>query len=142
MRNTADVTGKPFAVKLQSILGGSVVKPLVAFYQWKEGKVLFFCSVPDTTRDKLINYIFMNNPRGWKAITGFHSHITSISTRIYKKIRPASDARVMCFLGTCNGLENLQFFHSVARRREERGWVCFIRPRYSYSCTSKNLRSI
>jgi hypothetical protein len=55
MRNTADVTGgKPIAVLLQSISGGSAINPLVAFYDIHGGKreVLFFNFVPDTTRDK------------------------------------------------------------------------------------------
>jgi hypothetical protein len=54
VRNTADVIGgKPIAVLLQSISGVSAINPLVAFYDIREGKreVLFFCSVPDTTRD-------------------------------------------------------------------------------------------
>jgi hypothetical protein len=51
--NTADVTGgKPIAVLLQSISDVSFVNPLVAFYNihGRKGKVLFFCSVQDTTR--------------------------------------------------------------------------------------------
>jgi hypothetical protein len=55
MKNAADVTdGKPIAVLLQSISGVSVINPLVAFYDIHEGKreVLFFYSVPDTTRDQ------------------------------------------------------------------------------------------
>jgi hypothetical protein len=54
MRNTADVTGgKPIAVWLQSISGGDAVNPLVAFYDihGRKIEVLFFCFVPDTTRD-------------------------------------------------------------------------------------------
>jgi hypothetical protein len=54
MRNTADVTGgKPIAVLLQSITGVSAINPLVAFYDIHGGKreVLFFYSVPGTTRD-------------------------------------------------------------------------------------------
>jgi hypothetical protein len=54
MRNTADVTGgKPMAVSLQSISGGDAVKLLFALYDihGRKGKVLFFCSVPDNTRD-------------------------------------------------------------------------------------------
>jgi hypothetical protein len=59
MRNTADVTGgKPIALLLQSISGVSAINPLVAFYDIHEGKreVLFFCFIPDTTRD----YVFRN----------------------------------------------------------------------------------
>jgi hypothetical protein len=54
MRNIADVTGgKPIAVLLQSISGVSAINPLVAFYDIHGGKreMLFFCFVPDTTRD-------------------------------------------------------------------------------------------
>jgi hypothetical protein len=54
MKNTADVTGgKPIAVLLQSISGVSANNPLVAFYDTHGGKreLLFFYSVPDTTRD-------------------------------------------------------------------------------------------
>jgi hypothetical protein len=59
IRNTADVTGgKPIAVLLQSISGGSAISPLVAFYNIHGGKreVLFFffghhTRLPDTTRD-------------------------------------------------------------------------------------------
>jgi hypothetical protein len=57
MRNTADVTGgKPIAVLLQSISGISAINPLVAFYEHhrRNGEVLFFYSVPDTTRDLFI----------------------------------------------------------------------------------------
>jgi hypothetical protein len=56
MRNTADVTGgKPIAVRSQFTSGVSAVNPLVAFYDIYErnGEVLFFCSVPDTARDRL-----------------------------------------------------------------------------------------
>jgi hypothetical protein len=58
MRNAADVTGgNPIAVPSQSISVGNAVNPLVAFYDIHERKreVLFFCSVPDTTRD--ISYL-------------------------------------------------------------------------------------
>jgi hypothetical protein len=54
MRNTADVAGgKPITVLLQSILGVSVINPIVAFYDIHGGKreVLFFYFVPDTTRE-------------------------------------------------------------------------------------------
>jgi hypothetical protein len=54
MRNTADVTGgKPIAVLLQSISGGSAINPLVAFYDIHGGKreALFFYFVSDTSRD-------------------------------------------------------------------------------------------
>jgi hypothetical protein len=56
MKNTADVTGgKPIAVLLQSISGVSAINPLVSFYDIHGGKrkVLFFYSVPDTTRDDM-----------------------------------------------------------------------------------------
>jgi hypothetical protein len=59
-RNTADVTGgKPIAILSQSVSGVSAINPLVAFYDIheKRGEVLFFCSVPDTTRD--IEYLFI-----------------------------------------------------------------------------------
>jgi hypothetical protein len=52
VRNTADVTdGKPIAVLLESISGGSAINPIVAFYDIHGGKreVLFFYFVPDTT---------------------------------------------------------------------------------------------
>jgi hypothetical protein len=58
MRTTADVTGgKPIAVRLQSISGVSAIYYLVAFYDihGRKGEVLFFCSVPDTTRDCWFN---------------------------------------------------------------------------------------
>jgi hypothetical protein len=54
MRSTADVTGgKPIAVRSQSISGEDAVNPLVAFYDihGRKREGLFFCSVPDTTRD-------------------------------------------------------------------------------------------
>jgi hypothetical protein len=54
MRNTVDVAaGKLIAARLQSISGVSAINLLVAFYDIHErkGEVLFFCSVPDTTRD-------------------------------------------------------------------------------------------
>jgi hypothetical protein len=57
MSNTADVTGsKPIAIWSQSISGVSAINPLVAFYdiQGRKGKVVLFCSVPDTTRDEEI----------------------------------------------------------------------------------------
>jgi hypothetical protein len=57
MRNTADVTGgKPIAVLLQYVSDVSAINPLVAFYDIHGGKreVLFFYSVPDTTRDHII----------------------------------------------------------------------------------------
>jgi hypothetical protein len=46
--------GKPIAVLLQSILGVSVINPLVAFCDIHGGKgeVLFFYFVLDTTRDR------------------------------------------------------------------------------------------
>jgi hypothetical protein len=57
MRNTADVTGgKPIAVLLQPISGVSAINPIVALYDIHGGKreVLFFCFVPDTTRDFVV----------------------------------------------------------------------------------------
>jgi hypothetical protein len=54
MRNAADMTsGNPIAVCSQSISGVSVINPLVAFYDIhrRNGEVLFYCSVPDPTRD-------------------------------------------------------------------------------------------
>jgi hypothetical protein len=54
MRNTAHVTGgKPIALRSQFNLVVSDVNPLVALYDihGRKGEVLFFCSVPDTTRD-------------------------------------------------------------------------------------------
>jgi hypothetical protein len=57
MRTIADVIdGKPigFAVWSQSITDVGSVYPLVTFYDiyGRKGEVLFFCSVPDTARDK------------------------------------------------------------------------------------------
>jgi hypothetical protein len=55
MRNTIDVTrGKPIAVWAQSISDVSAANSLGAFYDihGRKGEVFFFCSVPDTTRDK------------------------------------------------------------------------------------------
>jgi hypothetical protein len=57
MRNTADVTGgKPIAVSSQSISGVNAINSLVAFYDIHgiKTEVLFFYSVPDTTRDRCI----------------------------------------------------------------------------------------
>jgi hypothetical protein len=53
---TTGVTGVSFAVWLQSISGGDAVNPLVAFYaiHGRKREVLFFRSVPDTTRDETI----------------------------------------------------------------------------------------
>jgi hypothetical protein len=53
MRNTADVTGKPIAVLLQSISGISVINLLVAFYDihGRKREVLFFYFFPNATRD-------------------------------------------------------------------------------------------
>jgi hypothetical protein len=60
MRNTADVKGgKPIAISAQSISNVSAVNPLVAFYDihGRKGEVLFFCSVPDTTRDPFMDVV-------------------------------------------------------------------------------------
>jgi hypothetical protein len=60
MKNTEDVTGgKPLAVLLQSISGVSAINPLVAIndIHGMKGEVLFFCNVPDTTRDLYHYYI-------------------------------------------------------------------------------------
>jgi hypothetical protein len=56
MMNTPDVAGgKPIAVWLQSISGGDAVQHLYDTHGRKR-EVLFFCSVPDTTRDsKVLN---------------------------------------------------------------------------------------
>jgi hypothetical protein len=45
--------GKPIVAWLQSISGGDTANPVVAFYDIHERKreVLYFRSVPDTTRD-------------------------------------------------------------------------------------------
>jgi hypothetical protein len=54
MRTTADVSDSdPIAVRLKSISGVSAIIHLVAFYDihGRKGKVLFFYSVPVTTRD-------------------------------------------------------------------------------------------
>jgi hypothetical protein len=60
MWKTAVVTdGKLIAVRSQSISGVSAVNPLVAFYDihGRKEEVLFFFSVPETTRDnKQIQY--------------------------------------------------------------------------------------
>jgi hypothetical protein len=56
MRNTVDVaSGNPIAVCSQSISGRDTVNPLVAFYNihGRNREVLFFFSVPDTTRHTL-----------------------------------------------------------------------------------------
>jgi hypothetical protein len=56
MRNTAHVTcGKPIVVWLQSITGADTINSLVAFNDIHgiKREVLFFCSVPNTTRDVL-----------------------------------------------------------------------------------------
>jgi hypothetical protein len=57
MRNTADGTGdKPIVVRSQSISDVSAVDPLVALYNihGRKEDVLFFCDVPDTTRDDCV----------------------------------------------------------------------------------------
>jgi hypothetical protein len=56
MRNTADVTGKPIAVLLESISSVSAINPLVAFYDihGEKREVLFFHFVADPTRDLLL----------------------------------------------------------------------------------------
>jgi hypothetical protein len=62
LRNTADVTsGKLIATCLQSISGVSAVDPLVAFYDihGRKREMLFFCSVPDTTRDQSSFFFFL-----------------------------------------------------------------------------------
>jgi hypothetical protein len=64
MRNTADVTGgKPIAVLLQSISGGDVVNPLVAFYDihGRKRELLFFCSFPDEVCMYLCMYVVLSN---------------------------------------------------------------------------------
>jgi hypothetical protein len=49
MRNTADVVVSPSPS--DGSLSQDAVNPLVAFYDdGRKGEVLFFCSVPDTTR--------------------------------------------------------------------------------------------
>jgi hypothetical protein len=61
MNYTADVTGgKPIAVLLQSISGVSAINTLVAFYDIHGGKreVLFFCFVPDTTRERYLMFVY------------------------------------------------------------------------------------
>jgi hypothetical protein len=53
-RSTAELTGgKPIAVRSQYISDVCAVNSLVAFYDvhGRKGEVLFFCSVPDTTRE-------------------------------------------------------------------------------------------
>jgi hypothetical protein len=54
--------GKPIAVLLQPISSVSAINPLVAFYDVLGGKreVLFFYSVPDTTRDADIDIFICN----------------------------------------------------------------------------------
>jgi hypothetical protein len=59
MWNTTDMTGgKPIAVWSQSISGVSAINPLFNFYDIhrRKGEVLFFCSVPDTTRNNNITF--------------------------------------------------------------------------------------
>jgi hypothetical protein len=54
MRNTTDVTGSnTIAIWSQSISGVNAVIPLIAFYDihGRKREVVFFYSVPDTTRD-------------------------------------------------------------------------------------------
>jgi hypothetical protein len=55
MRNTADVTGgKLFSVRVQSISGVTAINLKDAIYDihGRKGEVLFFCYVPDTTRER------------------------------------------------------------------------------------------
>jgi hypothetical protein len=62
MKNTADGSGgKLIAVLLQSILGGSAINLLVAFYDIHGGKrkVLFYYFFPDTTRDEALLYLLL-----------------------------------------------------------------------------------
>jgi hypothetical protein len=63
--------GKPIAVLLQTLLGGSAINPLVAFYDIHGGKreVLFFYFVPDTTRDTL-RYVMMEMALTLKSTLG------------------------------------------------------------------------
>jgi hypothetical protein len=58
MRNTAHVTSS------KSISDVSAVNPLVAFndIHGRKGEVLFFCSVPDTTRDISIRHQKLSIP--------------------------------------------------------------------------------
>jgi hypothetical protein len=60
MINTADVTdGKPIAARSQSISGVNAVNSLVAFTtSMEERDVLLYSSVPDTTRDRRIDYFY------------------------------------------------------------------------------------
>jgi hypothetical protein len=60
-----DMTGgKSIAVWSQSILGVSVINPLVAFYDiGRKREVLFFYFVPDTTRDITWNINNNNIPK-------------------------------------------------------------------------------
>jgi hypothetical protein len=65
MRNTADVvSGSPIAIRSQSISGGNVVNPLVAFYDihGRKREVLFYSSVPDTTHtgNSVLFYLYLN----------------------------------------------------------------------------------
>jgi hypothetical protein len=61
MSNTADVTsGKPIAVSSQSTSDVSAINPLVAFYDIHGRKrEVFFCFVPDTTRDSETESIYL-----------------------------------------------------------------------------------
>jgi hypothetical protein len=53
--NTENVVGKTVAVRLKSISRVSAVNPLVLIYDihGRQGEVLFFYSIPNTTRDLL-----------------------------------------------------------------------------------------
>jgi hypothetical protein len=53
MKNTADLTGgKPSDRRSSHV---NAVNPLVPYYDFhgRKGEVLFFCSVPNTTRDSV-----------------------------------------------------------------------------------------
>jgi hypothetical protein len=63
MKNNADIMTGLKQVDIQSqFISVSVNNPLVAFYDnhGRKGDVLFFCSVPDTTRDLYLTNIHIS----------------------------------------------------------------------------------
>jgi hypothetical protein len=53
MSNTADCSGKPIAVRSQSISGANAVTPFTT--SMEEREVLFFYFISDTTKEPFLN---------------------------------------------------------------------------------------
>jgi hypothetical protein len=112
LRNTVychvyrDVTGKP-VVWLQSISVKDAVNPLVAFYDihGRKREVLFFCSVPDTTRDfHIFIYSFISYLNRVSALGVRSRKLSNIgrssdgwSNIYYLKLLRASEGTLSCW---------------------------------------------